>query len=407
MKLKVIFKTLLFLAAVVLAGEAVQDGFAATLTIAPSGDGVYALQGVGMDGVAAMEIKVSYDPASLMNPRIAQGGLVSGAVVAINDRIPGQVRMAIIRTTPVKGNGVIATFTFDRAGSAAGKILSLTAKFSNIEGKAIPVLVQISNAAESAVSASDQGAAATVGSGAASAAAGIPVVTPGGAPMLVVAPAPGQQKEQAVSSPMATEPAAEKTSATRATAVSPEAAGMTASLEQAKGIQQFTSVLDRFREYRGERTVKALLALFEQRDAASGFRQEPRAVLTDGKATAKIIFSAKAPGGLAPDFALNNARLISMKRDYDQPDTWVAEVKPGKGAHAASLIVSWNGAMREFPLTLAPKVTSDPKTPGKFTEKAFSLYLSGKGRDLNNDGTCDYIDDYMYAVNYVAVQPVK
>jgi hypothetical protein len=41
-----------------------QDGFAAsTLTIAPSSDGVYAHQGVGMDSVVAMNITVSHGPA--------------------------------------------------------------------------------------------------------------------------------------------------------------------------------------------------------------------------------------------------------------------------------------------------------------------------------------------------------
>ena len=407
-KLKVIYRTIIFATALVLAGGLAQDGFAAsTLTIAPSSDGVYTLQGVGMDSVAAMDITVYYDTGSLKNPRVSQGSLISGAMMAVNDLTPGQVRMGIVRTTPVQGTGTIATITFDRSGSGGGTILSLSAKLSDIKGKAVSAQVQVSNASNTTAAASDQSTGTSAGSGASSTATATSGAATTGVPVPLVAPVPGQQKEQPVTIATTTGTEPEKTNEARSTAGSPESAGMTLSPDQTRNIAQNITVLERFREYRGERTVKALLALFEQSDAASGFRQEPKAVVSDGKATAKIIFTAKAAGGVTPAYALNSVRLISMKRDDERPDTWIAEVKPEKGVSSASIIVSRDGAMQEFLLTVAPKVASDPKAPGKFTEKAFSLYLSGKGRDLNNDGKRDYVDDYMYAVNYVAAHPVK
>ena len=115
MNQKVMQKALVFLTAVVLVWGLAQDGFAAsTLTIAPSSDGVYALQGSGMDSVAAMDITVSYDSTTLASPQFTQGDMISGAMVAVNDTIPGTVRIGIVRTTPVTGTGVIATLTFTR-----------------------------------------------------------------------------------------------------------------------------------------------------------------------------------------------------------------------------------------------------------------------------------------------------
>lgn len=401
--IKIVLSTLVLAVA---CGIARNSHASSTLTIAPSSEGVYELQGVGMDSVAAMDITVSYDSTSLTNPRVTQGSLISGAMLAVNDLTPGQVRLGIIRSTAVTGTGSIASITFDRTGSGAGKILSLSATFSNVKGKSVPVLVQVTNAADETVVAADQGAATTSGSSSASAVeAGTTGATLGGVLVQPGATDPGQQKEEIVTASTTTEP--ETTGAEQATASSREASGMTLAANQPRGIPLTNSVLDRFREYRGERTVKALVALFEGNDAAAGFRQEPKVVLSDGKAVARVIFIDKTQGGARPDFALRSARLISMKRDVTRPDTWVAEVKPDKGASSANVVVAINGALRDFPLTVAPKAAQDPKAPGKITKKSFSLYLSGKGRDLNRDGKRDYIDDYIYAANYVAAQPVK
>lgn len=381
---------------------------ASTVVLAPSGDGVYSLQGLGMEDVAAMDIVVSYDPATLTNPRVSQGSLISGAFIAVNDRVPGQVRMGIIRVTPVRGTGDIATLTFDRRGNAPGKILSLTARFSNSESNTVEAVARVSDAADSAEPVSKPGTGETTDTGA-PVPSGIPLAGAGGVFVQSIqpgAPALERQQEEGAARAQAMEPDSGNTLSTSATATSPGAAGMTVSSEQAKSIRQVTSVLDRFREYRGERTVKALMALFERNEGADGFRQEPGVVLSDGKATAKIIFTAKAPGGVTPDFALNSVHLISLKRADERPEAWVAEVKPEKGVYSASFIVSQNGELRELPLTLAPKISPDPKTPGTVTEKAFRRYLRGKGRDLNRDGKRDYIDDYIYTANYAAARQV-
>src|SRR5512147_2025770 len=113
-----------------------QAGHAAsTLAISPAGDGVFVIQGTGIENAGAMDFTVLYDASSLANPRVVQGALISGALMAVNDRTPGVVRVAIIRTTPIQGGGVIATLTFDRRGKSAGKNPSLVVnKFTTVEG---------------------------------------------------------------------------------------------------------------------------------------------------------------------------------------------------------------------------------------------------------------------------------
>ena len=122
MKIKIMHKALVFFAAVVLVGGLAQDGFAAsTLTIAPSSDGVYALQGVGMDSVAAMDITVSYDLATLASPQFSQGDMISGAMVAVNDAIPGTVRIGIVRHGDVHCSHTIHAHALQRIHSVTGR----------------------------------------------------------------------------------------------------------------------------------------------------------------------------------------------------------------------------------------------------------------------------------------------
>lgn len=122
---------------------------AATVTIAHSGGGSYVLQATGMDRAAAIDITLGYDSAFLANPRVVQGGLVPGALMAVNPNVPGTVRMAMITTNPVSGSGTIATLTFDRIGDSSGKITSLNAGLADIEGRPLPVTVQIANPIDS------------------------------------------------------------------------------------------------------------------------------------------------------------------------------------------------------------------------------------------------------------------
>jgi hypothetical protein len=353
-----------------------------------------------------MDFTVTYDTSSLANPRVVQGGLISGAVMVVNDKTPGSVRLGIIRVTPIQGNGVIATLTFDRKGSSPGKILSLAVKnFTNVNGQPIPVTARISNPAEAPADASGSTQKQDAGQAAGA-------VSPPAAGVLVLPLAGGvaseEKKDQtAAASQAETAPADDTAAAVKepgASSAGPK--GITASLEpQKKKVQQFMSALERFRKHRKERTAKAFLSFFDQ-DEATGFRQEPPVALSDGKTSVKVFFVVPASGSTAPDFALRGAKLVSLKQDADRSNTWVIEAKPDKGEYEASLMVSQSNVILEYPLTLAPKINlNDGSRP--VTDEDFSRYLSGKRRDLNGDGKQDYLDDYIFTANFIAARQKK
>jgi hypothetical protein len=388
-----------------------------TLTISSTGDGVFLLQGIGIEDAAALEIIVSYDTATLANPRVVEGPLITGAMTAINPNVPGMVRLVIIRLTPVKGSGVIATLTFDRKGSSPGKVLSLSARLANINGAPFPALVQVNNPPDASVMASNptQGSETQIGtttSGQTGAGTtGTQVIT---APTIIIAGPPTRTEEgkaapdipgtrekeaQPVPSEPGREPLKESTIVARKTSDA-SFAGTT----PARKIFAQKSILERFQEYMGERTAESFISLFEQ-ESFIGFRQDPPIAISDGKSSVKVTFISTPGNKTSSDVAVMGARFISMKKDPDNTNTWIVELLPEKGAYQASLMISQGEIVMVYPLAIAPKIAL--MKPGTMTKEDFNRYLKERGTakspqfDLNIDGKRDYVDDYIFTANYL------
>ena len=323
---------------------------AATVTIAPSGSGVYEVSGSEFSSVAGLELQIAYDGASLSGPVIAWGGLVAGALMDSDVSGIGNIRMAVITTRPISGSGAIATITFRLKSGAAGGIRSMTANLIDKNGARLDSRVRINDPAGSKgpVAGSDSGAAASTAvvlhSG--SAAAG------GGA-------RPGTE-----------------------------------------------SVVQKFRGFRGNGTREEYVALFSRPEHAE-CRQEPPVCLSDGNSTARLIFDGPGNGGASPNFAFSGARVVSMRRGGGS--SWIVEVRPEKGVNQATVTVLVDNVPKKCPVTVAQPLEMLGGSGGlKPDEKGFAVFLQQRGTeksplyDLNRDGKRDYLDDYIFTANYLA-----
>jgi len=173
-----------------------------------------------------------------------------------------------------------------------------------------------------------------------------------------------------------------------------------------KAVYTQKSILDKFRDLKGERTPKVLTALFNH-ESLIGFNQEPPIILSDGKSTVKVIFIALAYDKAPPDVILKYARLISLVEDRENTNTWIAEIKPDKGVNSASLTIIQNNVTMIFPLTVVSKPKIRMGRFDKVTEADFNKFLKVRGSlskpkyDLNIDGKRDYVDDYIFTANYI------
>lgn len=405
---------------------------ATSVSISSVGKGVFTVNGSDFNGVAGAKITIAYDAATMGNPRVTQGGLVSDAMMATNTAVPGTVTLALIQAKGVTGSGEVATITFDLRGASRGVIQSQTVDLVNAGGARIAAASEIANpeaTASSAPTGDTPASPVTAGgqpeqtatlpqapspatAGAASAPATVRTLAGGLAVPETETAAVNRPAEEAVA--VAVSPRGE---GTPPVATGSEEAGRPArdnvvSAAAEKGVPgdgahdaRYQGVLERFRTQQGAKTPATLTALFDV-SAARGIRQEPPVALSDGSTKVKLSVELTS-GKAAPSFAVDNASVVSVTRNGAA--TWVVEALPAKGVATATVILLQNGVMTEIPLTVAPPLPGEAKlgTAGALTVTDFTRFLGERGTkaapkyDLNHDGVRDYVDDYIFTANYL------
>ena len=427
MKLKT--RVLMYAVTLILALSCSQPAFAvSTFTVLSSGNGDFELQGEALESVAALDITITYDTVTLSNPKVTAGSFLSGALTAVNTNVAGSVRIGIITTSALQGSGILAKLDFDQVGNSPGRIIAVKASIANSSGTPLPVLAMFVNpSSDSAVvetTSADKGTQSNTSASSASA----PAPTSGtassaGQQVVIVGLVPsGESAGTKIAEPPAApdalpepvkEPVKEIEMVPQRTATSaPDVEKPVTPISQDKKIYTQKSVLELFREYKGERSMKAFMALFD-RDPLIGFTQTPAIGLSDGKATVKISFIAIPSGKSAPAIKVKDATVISLKKDTDNTNTWIAELRPDMKDLSAVLIVPQEKTNMEFPIIASPKIAVDLDKSGKVTEADFKLFLSDRGTvkkpkfDLNGDGKRDFVDDYIFTANYIVKKPAR
>ena len=392
------------------------ESFAApAVTIAPSSDSVYVLQGNDFSGASGIDVTIRYDAAALANPRVVLGGLVGGALMAVNPSTPGMVRLALVRVTAINGSGTIATVTFDRIKSTGADILALTSSAISSSGSNIGITSQIVNSVKTAditqTPPSDSGSTPAAIPGTPTA----PVTNAPSAPMGVVGlvvPLPGDAasggKAETPSPDQATadvvKPAGDADAPLEtAKAMPPEKPVPPAPEPEKKKIMLYKSVLERFKDFSGNKTPEALIALFSPQKGQA--MQDPPIVLADGKTTMKVLLDVN-PSGENNNFLLDGVNLVSLVNK--DKNSWVAELLPDKKITEATISIPRSKQWDVIPLTVAPPmdVKINPSS-SRLSEADFKLFLKERGTakapkfDLNNDGRRDYIDDFIFTANYL------
>jgi len=399
---------------------AAPDAFAAPgITVLPSGADQYVVQGGDFSGIGGVDITLRYDTSSISNPRVTVAGLASGALMAVNSSTPGVLRFALIRTTAISGSGPIATMNFSRLASTGQDILSMAATAAMPEGKTdVTLLTKIVNATPASADTSE--GATNPPSGASSEAGATPAArnAPGasqpspavGAGIVIVpVPASTEGKPSPATAPEQ-QPIAEaqQPKKEQADKNAPPEPVMTASREKTaaepalKRVMMYQSVLERFKEYKGEKTPKALMDLFSGKERGI---QAPPPVLSNGMSTVKVVLELDSRGE-NNNFQIDNATLVSINNAGK--DQWVAELLPDKRVWEASIAIPRNRQLNVMPLTVSPAVDLTPiRQSGRLTESDFKRFLKERGTaksprfDLNGDGVRDYIDDYIFTANYL------
>ncbi|GAW65575.1 hypothetical protein GPEL0_01f0537 [Geoanaerobacter pelophilus] len=372
----------------------------------PSADGVFVLRGEQMAGIAGLDIAVGYDRNTLSSPRITMGNLVNGMLNSSNPSNP--IRIAIVGSKAVAASsGVIATIAFERMGDSAGVITLLTASLIDAKGRKLPIPATAIRNPQSpghvetppdgnpAESKEDKDEPLVID---ATEATGRP------APVVLGGTVTLPQEQSQTAEPKGVPQEAQDREPPPVQPQRREAAPVEAREPESKAAPQLPtrpvhlqSVLERFRQFKGERSVASLTSLFKPA-GEQPLQQVPPIAIADGNATVTVVIAMET-GERPPVFSFKGARFVSVSRTEE--GEWEVEAKPEAGVVEAGITMLYQGLSQEFPLTVTPALRLPTLQGSAATEASFRNFLAA-GVDLNGDGRVDYLDDYIFTANYLA-----
>jgi len=377
----------------------------ASLSVEPSGIGVSIIKGNSMDGVAGIELILTYDTATLASPTVTQGSLISGAMLAANTNNPGSIRIAVISTKMFSGSGPVATVSFATYKGVPAVTISSSRM---IDSKGLPVISGTGSPSTTTgfitspgVPFSQPNSTSTVTAPEAAASTYLGIVN---------MPSDASNKSDTNTADtdsellQFTEPATAKSMDPPIGKNTVETIAENKQFSEpqkpaAAKITSYKGVIENFRAYTGEKSPAIFIALFNKK-IAPNIRQEPAIALNDGKTPVKLVVELKGNGEKSPNFALNGARLVSLNKD-DDSFTWIVEALPQVNMMQASLTILTDMDIMEYPFTLTPPVEGVSPAEADFSVFLKDSTAATPKRDLNNDGKHDYLDDYIYTANYL------
>jgi len=379
------------------------------ITLGQSG----ALNGANMDNVAGLDLTIRYDSALLSSPTVTKGDLVSKGMLSANTSMPGIIRIVIISTTPFIGSGQIAAINF-ASNPGNGGIQSISATVIDINGTHLPVMVSvISNTVPSSPITTDiitTRPTTTPGIPFSETVPTVPTVNTGrtnsvttqsNTSLVIVEPHNTEESKTHNQNDISRQQLPQESVVTPET-VSEAKQPLRKEIGEVRQQIVFKGVVDRFKTYRGDKSLPIMSALFSK-DISKFIHQNPAIALSDGNSTITISVDISNINQNSPNFALENATVLSVKKE-GKSGRWTVVAKPEFNTWTATLSIIAGGESFEYPLTVAPRLDSSIITD----QAGWNNFQSGKRSqqellyDFNKDGIRNYIDEYIFVANHLA-----
>jgi hypothetical protein len=174
-----------------------------------------------------------------------------------------------------------------------------------------------------------------------------------------------------------------------------------------KKFESFDGVLQLFKSYKGEKSVKPLISLFADAEI-KGFSQTPSIAIADGKTPVTITLQLKPASDESPKFMMQGAKIKSLRSAGEEIVTWTIDALPKKDVFDMKLTVLDGARIAEYPITVVPKITTSLAKGKQLSEADFNVYLAKPPKyDFNADKKFDAVDDYIYTANYIVDMKIK
>jgi len=339
---------------------------AAVVYLVDDGAGQFRVQGENLFGVASIDLTLTYDTQAFKAEMAMQGQLLEGMMFVSNLNTPGVIRIGAIGSNDIHGGGTLVTIKGDLLSSAP-YFSSMTIKMKTAENKEVASSTSLPVYQESVAQSDPTDQSSTNG------------------PTNLLIKQAGSSIPDDV-----TFVNDEKPPPTTASASLPE--GQRTPESSSLSYEDFivyaaTSPQNRFRSYKGERTLSAMIKLFDLEN--STIQQAPYPAISDG--TTEVTISLPAMGNEVSSLGVANAKLISSTAEENR---WDIKVVPYKGVSSAKVLVLGLEQMIEIPLVVVPGINLGSHQI--VTERLLPRL------DVNADGTSDWKDDFLLIGNYLS-----
>lgn len=423
----------MFTAVLCCAVRVMDAGAAATVTVTQTAEGIYSVAVANVANAAAIDFVINYDAGALSDPVVNDSQLIAeaGAFRELNTSNPGQLRVVYVSTKGFNKPGTLATVVFTRKGSVPARPPKLESEVFSAAGTRTavqPIVSQPAGTAAGTVSSADTAVtktgneiyqnAANMGNlpsrpSTTSTTTFDPVNSQyqPSANGLENQPRPdGRFPEKFQEAPydqgQPSSPAvAEETVAPVADKADNKVPDNSAAavLQNMKSVE---SVAERFRSYKGPRTLKGFAELFDDKQLmAAGFVQTPKIAVSDGKKMVSLKVPFPADSGV-PSFSLKGANLKNIKSLSDR--LLELDAVPQKGKLDVRISIVFKKELAEISLLVVPPVSTGllELSDTDLEKVLLKPDLNNKALpyDLNADGKQDYLDDYILVAHWLLKQ---
>ena len=354
---------------------------AGEILLSEVGSGQWQVSASDLNNVQALDLQLNYDPQRLPSLTVTSGPGLTSAMSAINDKVPGVIRLGVASSQALPQNGILLKLQSLTPGTEL-RVNLFTVKAVDGNGKFVPTTVRQQLTAMAAPSPVATETVTTPN---------LPqplIVTPrrGGYAGSVTLPTESSSEEtERMPAPPLPLPAPEQkrteAPASTTTASTPAFSGPEKRFHSQEEIVTAIERLPR------PWTVAAIKSIFLKPASASQVRQVPAVALADGKSRVSL-YLPKSLSQKTPTVAVQGCTLGSI---WDaKEEGWEVELITRSGIWPGKALLLGEKDLVEFPLVIVPVLTITPPASDKETIPA---------RDFDGNGDISALDAYLYVGN--------
>ncbi|MDZ4183505.1 MAG: cohesin domain-containing protein [Desulfuromonadales bacterium] len=347
--------------------------------ILSGGNGQWQINATGLTNVHALDLELRYDPQHLAGLTATAGTALAGTLAAINDKVPGTIRLGVASSQPLAQNGTLLNLQSSLPGAEL-RVSRFTVKSVDADGKVVATTVRQLAALNSKTEPLTDNPKQVVEAIATSRRTGTSngsVVPP---EVLPSPPTPPNREPLPI-------PATTIAAASTSTTTAPSA--FSRAEKRFHSQEEIVRVIERLPQ---PWTVAAIKAIFLHPASDSQVRQIPPVALADGSSKI-MLYLPKSLSQQTPAVGVQGCVLGAISDAGELG--WEVGLITSRDIWPAKALLSGEGDLIQFPVVIVPVLAITPPKEESGPIPAV---------DFDGDASITALDAYLYVGNLLARQ---